>query len=179
MTSVILARRLAAAWIAAVALAGCTPRAAALVVYEHERAGVRLKHPAGWKALASPDGNWVLIVPDAGAAGAPNPSRYAEFVSVRVVPGKPPSSDDALRREAFTLLPFHGVAKFQRAPSDGVRYRFEGTGAASGAQWAGVGVLDVEAERIVHIVCAKPVEKWREGQKQCDETITSVTLRAR
>lgn len=165
--------------LAAVALNACGPRPVALVDYANESIGVTLKHPEGWKPLTAADGNWVLVVPDGGAAGQPDASRHAEFVSVRVAPGEPPSSDDALRREAFTQLPFHGVAKFQRAPGDGVRYRFEGTGTAAAAQWAGVGVLVVEPARLVHIVCAKPVDRWREGQKQCDDVIESIQLRAR
>ncbi|MBM3450049.1 MAG: hypothetical protein FJX78_03550 [Armatimonadetes bacterium] len=164
--------------IAAVSAAGCAPRPAALTEYKNEPIGVALRHPEGWKPLTSADGNWVQIVPATSATGEPDASRHAEFISVRVVRGKPATADDTLRREAFTILPFHGVAKFQRAPAEGVRYRFEGTGTAAAAQWAGVGLLVVETERLVHIVCAKPVEKWREGQKQCDDVIASVSMRS-
>jgi len=138
--------------------------------------GIALRHPQGWVILVAPEGNWVQIVPPP-AGPQPDPLRYAEFISLRVLPGRPSESEDALRQLAFTLLPFHGVAKFQReGVNGGERYRFEGTGTAATAQWAATGLLLLTRRGLVHIVCAKPIDRWRGGQRECDEVIRSVRV---
>lgn len=154
--------------------AACSRGPAPLVRYEDPLLRVALEHPQGWQVLRSGDGRWVQVVP-ARESPEPDPLRYTEFLSVRVLPGRPPSHDDALRQEAFSVLPFHGVAKFQRQEgSDPPRYRFEGTGSALAGQWVAVGVLFVLPDRLVHVACAKPLDRWREGQRQCDDLVERV-----
>ncbi len=157
-----------------VGLAACRAVGPRLVEYRDPQLGVALRHPEGWRILHAPEGNWVQIVPSPSGAH-PDPFRYAEFISVRVVSDQAATSDEALRQMAFSLLPFHGVAKFQREEVPGPeRYRFEGTGTAAETQWAGIGVLLVEPRRLVHVVCAKPIDRWRQGQRECDDVIRSV-----
>ncbi len=133
-----------------------------------------LEHPSGWHVLRSADGRWLQVVP-ARESPEPDALRYAEFLSVRVLPGEPPTQDDALRQQAFSLLPFHGVAKFQREEGKSPpRYRFEGTGSGMAGQWAAVGILFVQPDRLVHAVCAKPLDRWREGQRECDQLVERV-----
>ncbi len=158
---------------ACMGLLACQSPPAPLVEYRNAELGITLRHPRGWEALTAPEGNWVQIVPSPAGPG-PDPFRYAEFISVRVLSDSS-SSEEALRQLAFSLLPFHGVAKFQREEVPGPeRYRFEGTGTAAETQWAGIGVLLVEPRRLVHVVCAKPIERWRQGQRECDAVIGSV-----
>jgi hypothetical protein len=155
-------------------VAGCSRSPAPPVRYEDPLLRVALEHPQGWEVLRSGDGRWLLVVPRREGP-EPDALRYAEFLSVRVIPGRPPAEDDALRQEAFSLLPFHGVAKFQ--PEEGTaprRYRFEGTGSALVGQWAAVGLLIVEEGRLVHVVCAKPLDRWRDGQRECDRLVDRV-----
>jgi hypothetical protein len=155
-------------------LASCARGPAPLVHYEDPLLRVALEHPQGWHVLRSGDGRWLQVVPSRETP-EPDPLRYTEFLSVRVLPGRPPTHDDALRQEAFSVLPFHGVAKFQREEgADPPRYRFEGTGSALTGQWAAVGVLFVLPDRLVHAVCAKPLDRWREGQRQCDDLVDRV-----
>lgn len=154
--------------------AACSRGPATLVRYEDPVLRVVVEHPQGWQVLRSADGRWIQVVPTPQGL-EPDALRYTEFLSVRVVPLRPPTGDDALRQEAFSLLPFHGVAKFQRQEgSDPARYRFEGTGSAITGQWAAVGVLWVQQERFIHVVCAKPLERWREGQRECDRMVDRV-----
>ncbi len=164
-----------AAWVVSL-LAGCTRAPAPPVRYEDPLLKVAVEHPHGWEVLRSGDGRWLQVVPRREGP-EPDALRYAEFLSVRVVPGRPPSHEDALRQEAFSLLPFHGVAKFQREEgASPPRYRFEGTGSALAGQWAAVGVLVVETDRLVHVVCAKSLDRWREGQRECDRLVDRVEL---
>lgn len=164
--------------IACLLLVACA-RVPVLAEYRNESLGFTLRHPHGWSVLTSPDGEWVQIVPAQGAGTQPDALRYAEFVSIRAVPATQPGEDD-LRSIAFSHLPFHGVAKFQRhaAPGDIARYRFEGTGTSAVGQWAAVGLLVVGEGRLLHIVCAKPIERWRDGQRKCDDVVASVELLA-
>ncbi|MDR7414883.1 MAG: hypothetical protein QN193_03055 [Armatimonadota bacterium] len=162
--------------VACLGLLACQSPRTSLVEYRNAELGIALRHPQGWDVLVAPEGNWVQIVPS-GAGPHPDPYRYAEFISVRVLVGQVSSSEEVLRQLAFSLLPFHGVAKFQREEVPGPeRYRFEGTGTAAEAQWAGIGLLVVDPGRVVHVVCAKPVERWRQGQRECDAVIGSVQL---
>lgn len=156
------------------AAAACSRGPVSLVRYEDPVLRVVVEHPQGWQVLRSGDGRWIQVVP-APRGPEPDALQYTEFLSVRVVPGRPPTGDDGLRQEAFSLLPFHGVAKFQRQEgSDPPRYRFEGTGSAMTGQWAAVGVLWVQQDRLIHVVCAKPLDRWREGQRDCDRMVDRV-----
>jgi len=164
----------ATVFLGAALLASCARGPAPLVRYEDPLLRVAVQHPQGWEVLRSGDGRWLQVVP-ARQGPEPDALRYTEFLSVRVVPGRPPSHEDALRQEAFSLLPFHGVAKFQREEgSDPPRYRFEGTGTALTGQWAAVGVLFLQRDRLVHVVCAKPLDRWRDGQRECDRLVDQV-----
>jgi hypothetical protein len=155
-------------------LVGCARGPAPPVRYEDPLLRVAVEHPPGWEVLRSGDGRWLQVVP-ARQGPEPDAAQYTEFLSVRVVPGRPPGHEDALRQEAFSLLPFHGVAKFQREEgSDPPRYRFEGTGTGLTGQWAAVGVLFVERDRLVHVVCAKPLDRWRQEQRECDRLVDQV-----
>lgn len=148
--------------------------AAPFVRYEDPSLRVVLEHPQGWHVLRSAEGHWLQVVPRRESQG-PDLLRYTEFLSVRSLPGRPPTHDDVLRQVTFSVLPFHGVAKFQREErADPAHYRFEGTGSALTGQWAAVGVLFVLPDRLVHVVCAKPLTRWREGQKQCDDLVARV-----
>lgn len=154
----------------------CGARGPRLVEFRDERMGVSVRRPEGWTVLSAPETEWVEIVPQP-AGSQPDAMRYAEFVSIRVLRGRPSESEDALRQLAFGLLPFHGVAKFQREEAGGPeRYRFEGTGTAADTQWAAIGVLIVAPDRLLHVVCAKPIDRWRAGQRQCDEIVRSVQI---
>jgi len=171
-----MGRRVTLALLAGCLALACGGRPPRLAEYRNERMGVALRHPEGWVILVAPEGNWVQIVPPP-AGPEPDPLRYAEFISLRVLQARPSESEDALRSIAFSLLPFHGVAKFQREEVAGVeRYRFEGTGTAVPAQWAATGVLAVTRRGLLHIVCAKPIDRWRTGQRECDEVIRSVRI---
>ncbi len=166
--------RFAAALLGAVLLAACARGPAPLVRYEDPLLRVALEHPEGWHILRSGDGRWLQVVPRRDSP-EPDPLRYTEFLSVRVLLGPPPTQDDALRHEAFSVLPFHGVAKFQREErTTPPRYRFEGTGSALTGQWAAVGVLFVMPDRLLHAVCAKPLERWRADQRRCDDLVERV-----
>ncbi|MCS7173946.1 MAG: hypothetical protein N0A24_11365 [Armatimonadetes bacterium] len=170
-----MGRRLSALMVACLGLLACQSPRVQLVEYRNTELGIVLRHPQGWKVLTVPEGNWVQIVPSP-AGPRPDPFRYAEFISVRVL-SDAAASEEALRQLAFSLLPFHGVAKFQREEGpEPERYRFEGTGTAAEAQWAGIGLLVVEPARLVHVVCAKPIERWRQGQRECDAVIASVQV---
>jgi len=74
----------------------------------------------------------------------------------------------------FEVLPVQGVSGFQqdaRTTAQALWYKFEVTGTSAGREWASVGVL-VSGDVRYHIaVCAKPLQQWRSGQKQCDEVI--------
>jgi hypothetical protein len=171
--------------IACLVFAACARGPAPLVEYRNESIGVALRHPRGWAVLASPNSDWVQIVPPQGSGSQPDPLRYSEFVSIRRVGTEQETaeqeSEDQLRGVAFSHLPFHGVAKFQRegGPGDGARYRFEGTGTSAAGQWAAVGLLIVRSQQVVHIVCAKPIDRWREGQKECDDIVATVEILGR
>ncbi|MDR5682604.1 MAG: hypothetical protein QN163_01060 [Armatimonadota bacterium] len=162
-------------------IAACDRGPVPLVEYRNESIGVALRHPRGWTVLTAPDADWVQIVPPQGSGAQPDPLRYSEFVSIRMVRGVRSADEDRMRGIAFSELPFHGVAKFQREAVSGgeARYRFEGTGTSAIGQWASVGVLIVGRERALHVVCAKPIERWRDGQRECDDVIASVEVSGR
>jgi len=171
-----MGRRFSVLLVACLGLLACQSPRTAFVEYRNADLGIVLRHPQGWEVLVAPEGDWVQIVPSR-VGSHPDPYRYAEFISVRALGGQVPSSEETLRHLAFSLLPFHGVAKFQREEGPGPeRYRFEGTGTAAETQWAGIGLLVVEPGRVVHVVCAKPIEQWRQGQRECDAVIGSVHL---
>jgi len=101
----------ARAWLTAVVVAGlleaCARGPAPLVRYEDPLLQVALDHPQGWQVLRSGDGRWLQVVPNRESP-EPDPLRYTEFLSVRLLSGPPPAHDDPLRQEAFSQLPFTG-----------------------------------------------------------------------
>jgi hypothetical protein len=99
-----------------------------------------------------------------------------EFISVFTVPSAGPPSEAEIRRQVFTLLPIQGVSGFQQDPrttADALWYRFELTGSSGSTEWALVGAAAAGRAKMQIAVCAKPLEKWRQGQKQCDEVVRS------
>jgi hypothetical protein len=153
-------------------LAGACARPApspALVEYR-DPTGVVVRYPAGWQARPRGDAVW-LVPPDTPEAAAP-----AEFVVIASRPSDGPPDEALIRQQVFGLLPIHGVSGFQpdsRGGGAGVRYKFEVTGSADDRQWAAVGAVAAGAARLVIVACAKPLERWRDGQKQCDAVVGS------
>lgn len=141
-----------------------------LVEYRDKPSGFIVQYPSGW-AKADTDGSVVRFVPPeaAGAAGD-----AAEFVAVFTFPATQKLTDPEIRRQVFTLLPVHGVSGLQQDPrttAETLWYKFEVTGTSGGVEWAAVGIVASSSARFHVAACAKPLPKWRAGQKQCDEVI--------
>lgn len=115
----------------------------------------------------------VRFVPSVNAERS---SSVPEFVLVQTSPSNGILSDGDIRRAVFALLSVHGVSGFQqdaRTSPNVLWYKFEVTGATEGIEWASVGAVASGPRRYHIAVCAKPLERWRNGQKQCDEVIRS------
>lgn len=156
--------------VAAVLATACGRPAPPLVEYRDPDGAFAVRHPAGWTSVRSGD-RWRTGPPPAG--GIANP---AEFVLVVTRPAEGQLDDPAIRQVVFELLPIHGVSGFQQdgRTTPAVRwYKFEVTGAAGEQEWASVGAVASGAARYYVVVCAKPLAKWRDGQRQCDEVIRS------
>jgi len=155
---------------AVLAAAGCqTSGPAPLVEQRDEATGFVVRVPADWTAARTGDGRATRYVPP-GAA----PETASEFIAVFVneVPG--PLDEPGVRRLVFTSLPIHGVSAFLQDPrstSDARWDRFDVTGSSGGEEWASVGVVVSGAAATYLVVCAKPFDRWREGQKQCDDVV--------
>lgn len=139
-----------------------------LVELHDDRFGFTVRYPRGWTQVRRQDAVW--FVPP-GAAQVPD---VGEFITV--VTGSPGTQLDesAIRRTVFELLPIQGVSGFQqdsRTASQTVWYKFEVTGTSGGQEWASVGVLVTGAVRYRLVACAKPLQVWRDGQRQCDEVV--------
>jgi hypothetical protein len=149
-------------------IAGCG-RAVPLVEYRDPEHGFAVLHPAGWTVSRSSD-VWEAA-PVAGGAG-----ESAEFVLVATRTSDGRLDDTTIRQAVFTLLPVHGVSGFQqdgRTAGDMLWYKFEVTGASAGREWASVGAVAAGPARYHVVVCAKPLTRWRNEQKQCDEVVRS------
>ncbi|MDR7402100.1 MAG: hypothetical protein QN155_07730 [Armatimonadota bacterium] len=147
-----------------------TMPSATLVEYR-DAAGISVQYPAGWQARIRGDATW--LVP----ADTPGDAEPAEFIVIAARPTGGPPTDAIVRREVFGLLPIHGVSGFQpdsRSPAAGLWYKFEVTGSAGERQWAAVGAVAAGTARLVIVACAKPLERWRDGQKECDAAIRSL-----
>ncbi len=157
----------------AILAAGCRPAAPAPSwnEYRDERTGFTIRVPKGWiRATPAPAPREVRFVPPGENATS------AEFISVFTVPSTAPPSELEIRRLVFGLLPVYGVSGFQRDPrttADVLWYRFELTGSAGSAEWALVGLAAAGQARMQVAVCAKPLDRWRQGQTQCDEVVRS------
>ncbi len=152
---------------AGLALAACTASAHARLTEARDERGFTIRHPQTWTQVRRDDAVWFV----------PNADRVpdvAEFILVvtRSAPGK--LDDPTIRHVVFEVLPVQGVSGFQqdaRTTAQALWYKFEVTGTSAGREWASVGVL-VSGDARYHIaVCAKPLQQWRSGQKQCDEVI--------
>jgi len=152
---------------------GCrsSPAAPSFTEYRDERTGFMIRLPGGWSEAALPAGGpEVRFVPRGAEPQSP------EFISVFTVPSEDAPSEQAIRRQVFSLLPIHGVSGFQQDPkttSEVLWYRFELTGSSGSTEWALVGLTAAGRSRMQIAVCAKPLDAWREGQAQCDEVVRS------
>jgi len=104
---------------------------------------------------------------------APAPQSAAEFLLVLTDAQPGPLSDDEARQLGLNLLPIHGVSGFRRFKEEqgAVWHRFEVTGTSRGQEWASVGLLVTGKQAFHYVVCAKPLDRWRDGQKECDEIL--------
>src|SRR2546426_586847 len=128
----------------------------------HDERGFTVRYPQRWTQVRRDDAVW--FVP----AGADRIPDVAEFVVVVTRASAGRLDDPAIRRTVFELLPVQGVSGFQqdaRTTTEALWYKFEVTGASGGQEWASVGVLVSGATRYHVVVCAKPLGKWRDGQK--------------
>ncbi|MDQ7844316.1 MAG: hypothetical protein QN141_04725 [Armatimonadota bacterium] len=148
--------------------AGCSRPTPAFVEYQDDAAGFSLRLPAGWVRRTAGPGEARFTPPEADTG--------AEFLSVFTVPSPDGRSESSIRRIVFSLLPIYGVSGFQQDPrtSDEILwFKFEVTGSSDGVEWASVGVAAAGAARTQVAVCAKPLPRWRDGQKECDNAIRS------
>jgi len=151
--------------------AGCSrpAPAPAFVDYRDAEAGFSLRHPAGWQRQSASGAGEVRFVP-------PGAESRAEFLAVFTVPSEGGRNESSIRRIVFALLPIHGVSGFQQDPrttEEMLWFKFEVTGSSGGVEWASVGLAAAGAARTQVAVCAKPLARWRDGQRQCDEIIRS------
>ena len=150
-----------------------TPAPPALAEYRDQGYGFVIQHPSGWHRASRGDGATLWVVPPALAE---HPEEAAEFIAVFTEPLGGLPDDAEIRRVVFGLLPVHGVSGFRqdtRTTLDTLWYKFEVTGTSDGMEWASVGVVAAGSMRLHVAVCAKPLDRWRDGQKQCDEVIRS------
>lgn len=160
---------LAVAMTLALLTVACTrqPQTPALVEYHDPETGFTIRHPQGWPMTTAG--------PEARFAPA-DPQSVGEFVSIFTVPVSREPSEMEIRRQVFGLLPIYGVSGFQQDPRTTPQtlwFKFEVTGSTGGVEWASVGVAAAGKARLQIAVCAKPLRRYREGQKQCDEIIRS------
>ncbi len=163
-------RSTAAAVVGVLLLAGCQPRGAPLVDQRDARTGFVVRVPSDWTRSITEDGLHVRFVPP----GAPSPEASSEFIAVFIAEAPGPLDEPAARRLVFSSLPIHGVSGFVQDPRTTTALRwekFEVTGSSAGVEWASVGVVVSGAARTYLLICAKPFDKWRDGQKQCDEIV--------
>jgi len=164
---------------AAVGMTACA-RTPAFTSFSSEPQGFTIAYPAGWQIVRREQDTRVWFLPASApalpGAGAARPQPHfssPEFLLVFTESTPGPLTDDQARRIGLNLLPIHGVSGFRRFREEQgvVWHRFEVTGTAAGAEWASVGLLVVGAQRFHYVVCAKPLDRWRKGQKQCDEIL--------
>mgnify|MGYP000073676610 CR=1 FL=1 len=154
----------------AVGLAGGCARPPTLVTFTSEAQRFAIAYPKGWEVIRSSEDLRVWFLP---AGGTTAPPEAAEFLLVFTELRPGPLSDDEARYLGLNLLPIHGVSGFRRfKEEDGaVWHRFEVTGSSQGTEWASVGLLVTGRRALRYVVCAKPLDRWRVGQKQCDEIL--------
>lgn len=157
----------------ALAVSGCQARAPLVLEEERDsRFGFAIKHPAGWVRVEEGD-RAARFVPSADAERS---TSTAEFIVIYTIPAEGTLNDAEIRRQVFSVLPVHGVSGFQqdlRTTPEILWYKFEVTGTTNDVEWASVGIVTSGPRRFHIAVCAKPLDQWREGQKQCDEVMRS------
>jgi hypothetical protein len=176
-------RRLVAAGVAVIAAglaAGCArgPRSETLQPYTSARHGFTLERPASWAIVETDDGRRIWFLPQRPALGETPETSAAEFLVVMTLAEPGPLPEHEVRRLAMTLLPMHGVSGFQQTEASTAQvgwYRFELTGSTRGREWASVGFLITGTRRLHYVVCAAPLNEWRERQKTCDRALRSFT----
>lgn len=143
------------------------PQTVPLVEYTDPDAGFAIRYPQGWTKTTA--GSEIRFAPaDAQTDG--------EFVSIFTVPASGGRSEMEIRRQVYALLPIYGVSGFQQDPRttpDTLWMKFEVTGSTRGVEWASVGVAAAGSARLQIAVCAKPLQRYRQEQKQCDEIARS------
>lgn len=159
----------------ALSATGCAraPSAPALAEYRDEQYGFVIRHPSEWQRASRGQGAALWVVPPELAG---QPEEAAEFIAVFTESLQRRPDDAEIRRVVFSVLSVHGVSGFRqdtRTTAQTLWYKFEVTGTSNGTEWASVGVVTAGSARAHVAVCAKPLDRWREGQKQCDEVIRS------
>lgn len=153
-----------------VALAAACARPPAFATFTSEKQKFSIAYPRGWEIVTVADDARVWFLPSS-AGGTPQSA--AEFLLVLTDAQPGPLSDDEARQLGLNLLPIHGVSGFRRFKEEqgAVWHRFEVTGTSRGREWASVGLLVTGKKAFHYVVCAKPLDRWRDGQKQCDEIL--------
>lgn len=156
------------------ALSACA-RPPAYETFASEAQGFRMSYPAGWQIVRGEGDERVWFLPPGAPRDEAPHLSSAEFILVFTVAEPGPLGDDDARRAGLRQLPIHGVSGFRRIREEGsVRWhRFEVTGSSQGREWASVGLLVTGPSAFRYVVCAKPLDRWRAGQKQCDEVLTT------
>jgi len=156
------------------ALAGCA-RPQTFATFTSDAQGFAITYPSGWQIEQTERDERVWFLPPGAPQGETPHLTSSEFLLVFTVTQPGLLGDDEARRTGLRLLPIHGVSGFRRFRDEGgVRWhRFEVTGTSGGSEWASVGLLVTGPSAFRYVVCAKSLERWRDGQKQCDEILTT------
>ncbi len=154
-------------------VAGCA-RPPAYSTYTSEERKFSITYPQGWEIIRNAGDERVWFVPLGSVSEGETPHvATSEFLLVFTVTLPGPLTDDEARRVGLTLLSIHGVSGFRRFKEEAgaVWHRFEVTGTSRRTEWASVGVLVTGRTALQYVVCAKSLDRWRQGQKQCDEIL--------
>jgi hypothetical protein len=161
--------------LALILIAGCSrSRPQPLEPYSSGTHGFTVSRPASWQRVETEDGGRTWFVPALPPQGETPETQATEFIVVMTRDEPGPLAESDVRRLAMTLLPMHGVSGFQRTPASNeqtVWYRFELTGSTRGTEWASLGLLITGPRRLQYLVCAGPLETWRERQRLCDDVL--------
>ncbi len=134
-----------------------------------------IAYPQGWEIVKQGEDARVWFLPPGSTADRDAPHLSTpEFLLVFTETSPGPLTDDQARQVGLNLLPIHGVSGFRRIKEEKgvIWHRFEVTGISGGGrEWASVGLLVTGPKAFHYVVCAKPLDKWRDGQKQCDEIL--------
>jgi hypothetical protein len=156
--------------IGALILTACRGREEAQLTEQRDDVtGFVVRTPPDWARSVDSGGRTRFVPP-----GTPVPEASSEFIAVFVTDISGPLDEPGVRRLVFSALTIHGVSGFlqdSRTSPEARWDRFELTGTSGGVEWASVGVAVSGAGKTYIVVCAKPFDKWRDGQKQCDEVI--------